>query len=66
MNETSGYLELLAQLFIFTVGLVILVLVILFLIDVTQRRHAIRRNFPVIGRFRDFFEYLPYGYNHAQ
>lgn len=66
MNGTSRYLELLAQLFIFAVGFVILQLVILVLIDVTQRRHAIRRNFPVLGRFRDFFEHLPHGYHHAQ
>lgn len=58
MNETSRYLELLAQLFIFIVGFLLLVLVVMFIIDVTQRRHAIRRNFPVIGRFRDFFEHL--------
>ena len=29
-----------------------------YLIDVTQTGHAIRRNFPVIGRFRYFFEHL--------
>ena len=58
MTETSRYLEFLAQLFIFIVGFVLLVLVIMFVVDVTQRRHAIRRNFPVIGRFREFFEHL--------
>jgi len=26
--------------------------------DVTQTEHAIRRNYPIIGRFRYFFEYL--------
>ncbi len=34
------------------------VVVILYLIDVTQTKHAIRKNYPVIGRFRYLFEYL--------
>ena len=50
--------EILAYLFLFTVGTVLLVLVIVFVVDISQRRHAIRRNFPIIGRFRDFFEHL--------
>ncbi len=29
-----------------------------YILDVTQTRHAIRRNYPVIGRFRYFFEHL--------
>lgn len=32
--------------------------VVMYVIDVTQTRHAVRRNYPVIGRFRYFFEYL--------
>ncbi len=51
-------LEFLAMLFVFTIGLGVLVVFILFFLDITQRHHAIRRNFPVIGRFRDFFEHL--------
>jgi len=31
---------------------------VMYVIDVTQTRHAVRRNYPVIGRFRYFFEYL--------
>jgi len=37
-------------------GIVLLILVILFLQDVLQKEHAIRRNFPVIGRLRYFLE----------
>ena len=37
-------------------GIVMLVLLILFLQDIFQRRHAVRRNFPVIGRLRYFLE----------
>ena len=31
---------------------------ILYIIDITQSKHAVRRNFPVIGRFRYFFEHI--------
>ena len=32
--------------------------VVLYIVDVTQTKQAIRRNYPVIGRFRYLFEYL--------
>lgn len=51
-------LAFLAVLFIFAVGTGILVVIYLYIMDVTQTRHAIRRNYPVIGRFRYFFEHL--------
>ncbi|MCY4190422.1 MAG: FMN-binding glutamate synthase family protein, partial [Rhodospirillaceae bacterium] len=47
-----------AFLFIFVIGLVFLALVMVFISDVTQRKDAIRRNFPVIGRLRHFFREL--------
>lgn len=50
--------EFLAQLFVFVIGTAALLIAIAYVLDVTQRKHAIRRNFPVIGRFRDFFEHL--------
>lgn len=37
-------------------GIVMLVLLLLFLQDILQRQHAVRRNFPVIGRLRYFLE----------
>ncbi|GIX16165.1 MAG: FMN-binding glutamate synthase family protein [Rhodothalassiaceae bacterium] len=48
----------LAALFIFIVGLGALALVVLFVIDITQTKHAIRRNYPVIGRMRYLLEHL--------
>ncbi|MDE1461236.1 FMN-binding glutamate synthase family protein [Spartinivicinus poritis] len=36
----------------------IIVAVTFYIIDVTQTTHAIRRNYPIIGRFRYFFEHL--------
>jgi len=49
-------LQVMAALFVFLVGLGVLTIIILFVIDITQTRSAIRRNYPVVGRFRYFFE----------
>ena len=51
-------LEIMSVLFIFSVGVVVLVIMILYIIDIFQTDHAIRRNYPVIGRFRYLFEKL--------
>lgn len=51
-------LEILAYLFVFVVGISALWIVILYLIDKAQTKHAIRHNYPVIGRLRYRFEYL--------
>ncbi len=45
-------------LFVFVLGLLVLYLAILYVIDKTQKEHTVRRNYPVIGRFRYFFEHL--------
>lgn len=51
-------LELFAAAFILVIGAIVLWAVVAYILDVTQTRHAIRRNYPVIGRFRYFFEHL--------
>ena len=51
-------LEFLAVLFIFVVGLAVLALVVVYVLDVTQTRQALRRNYPVIVHFRYLFERL--------
>ena len=51
-------LEIMAALFIFCIGLVFLVILVVYVIDVTQTKQAIRRNYPVIGHFRYFFEHI--------
>ena len=51
-------LSLLATLFVFAVGLFVLAVVVMFIIDISQREDAIRRNYPVIGRFRHLFSTL--------
>jgi glutamate synthase domain-containing protein 2 len=51
-------LEVMTFIFIFVIGLALLVTAVIFVIDITQTEHAIRRNYPVIGRFRYWFEHL--------
>ena len=55
---TFDIVRALASLFVFVVGVVLALIVVLFVIDRTQTGNAIRRNFPVIGRFRYLFERL--------
>ena len=51
-------LEVLSTLFIFVIGLLVLWIIVLFVVDTSQHRDAIRHNFPVIGRFRYLFSHL--------
>lgn len=48
----------LATIFIFIVGVFILFLIGVYIADVTQTKQAIRRNYPVIGHFRYYFEHV--------
>lgn len=48
----------LVTLFVFVVGLAVLALIVMYFIDVTQKHDAIRRNYPVVGRFRKLFTTL--------
>jgi glutamate synthase domain-containing protein 2 len=52
------FLEAAAAFFIFAVGLGVLWVIAMYVADVSQTRHAIRRNYPVVGRFRYLFERL--------
>ncbi len=51
-------LTVLVYTFVMMVGIGVLAAVILFVIDISQTHDAIRRNFPVLGRFRGVFEHL--------
>lgn len=55
---TINVLSFLALLFVCVLGSGILLVLTLYIVDRTQKTHAIRRNYPVIGRFRYFFEHL--------
>lgn len=51
-------LDVMAMLFVFAIGVGVLLVAVLYIADVTQTQHAVRKNFPVIGRLRYFFEGL--------
>lgn len=53
--EVLGWL---ATVFIFVVGIFILFLIAVYIADVTQTKQAIRRNYPVIGHLRYYFEHI--------
>lgn len=44
--------------FVFLIGLMMAALAVLYVIDVTQTEQTVRRNYPVIGRFRYVFEHM--------
>ncbi len=44
--------------FVFGLFAAIVLLAFIYVIDRFQRKHSLRRNYPVIGRFRYFFEHL--------
>ena len=58
IEQATTILQFMAGLFVAVIGSALLLGIVLFIIDVTQTKHAIRRNFPVIGRFRYWFEHL--------
>ena len=55
---TMTGINYLSTLFIFGIGVFFLALAVLFVIDICQTKDAIRRNYPVIGRFRYLFSTL--------
>ena len=66
MNDMMGMmagsamqgLSILGSLFLFVIGVIVAASIVLFFIDVTQTEDAVRRNYPVIGRFRSLFAKL--------
>ena len=55
---TQALIQWSALTLLFVLGMVFLGIVVLYLIDRSQTRHTIRRNYPVVGRFRYWFEHL--------
>ncbi len=51
-------MEFMAVLFVVVVGFVVLAIIIIYIFDVTQTKSAIKRNYPVVGHFRYFFEHI--------
>jgi glutamate synthase domain-containing protein 2 len=58
MDIVSQVLGWFSYLFVVLLGFGAIAIAALYVIDVTQTKHAVRRNFPVVGRFRYFFEQL--------
>ena len=51
-------MQFMAVLFVVVVGFVVLAIIIIYILDVTQTKSAIKRNYPVVGHFRYFFEHI--------
>lgn len=47
-----------STMFVMLAGLALMAMIVLFIIDITQTKDAVRHNFPVIGRFRGLFTHL--------
>lgn len=59
ISETAlAVFEFSVLLFVFVVGVGVLVVIVMYIYDSIQSTHTIRRNYPVIGRFRYSFERL--------
>ena len=58
MNFLLGFLELVSVLILLALVAGLVIVAVVYVIDITQTQHAIRRNYPVIGRFRYLFEHL--------
>lgn len=51
-SVTMTGISYLSSLFVFTIGVTTFAILVMFVIDVVQSRDAVRRNYPVLGRFR--------------
>jgi len=58
MELAAAVLRFLVYLFVSLIGLAVLAAAVMYVVDRSQTKHAIRRNFPVVGRFRYMFEHL--------
>lgn len=57
-NFVLTVMQYLAYAFIFAIGLAVLWVVVLYFRDKTQTESTLRRNYPVVARFRYFFEHM--------
>ncbi|MEB8389300.1 FMN-binding glutamate synthase family protein [Rhodobacteraceae bacterium KMM 6894] len=58
MEWVMPLVQILALIFVVILGAVALIVIVFFVMDRRQTEDAIRRNYPVIGRFRGFFSSL--------
>ena len=61
-SRLHEYVQLVSNLllngFVLLFTALVIVVIVMYIVDVTQTTHAIRRNYPVVGRFRYLFENL--------
>jgi len=57
-NFALTVFNIMAQLFVWLVGVVIIGIAVVYVVDRVQTKHAVRRNYPVIGHLRYWFEHL--------
>lgn len=58
MDLISTTLQFAIGLALFLIVFAIVSIAVMYVMDITQTKHAIRRNYPVVGRFRYFFEHM--------
>ena len=51
-------MDFLSALFVLSLGVAVLLIICFYIVDVLQNKDAVRKNYPVIGRFRDIFSNL--------
>lgn len=57
-NVILSVLQVLSYAFIFVMGIAVLWVVVIYFRDKTQTESTLRRNYPVVARFRYFFEHM--------
>lgn len=57
-QEIVTFLEAMVFLFVFVIGSAVLAVAVMYLVDITQSKSTLRRNYPVVARFRYFFEHI--------
>ena len=58
VEDAVNGLSFLSSLFLGVIGLFVFFIIVIFLIDKTQTKDSVRRNYPVLGRFRSIFTTL--------
>jgi len=58
MKEAAKGVSFLSSLMLFLIGLFIAFIIVIYFIDKTQTKDSVRRNYPVLGRFRGIFTEL--------
>ncbi len=58
MSFVKTALDWIGAIIVFALLLLVVTAIVLYIMDKTQRKQTIRRNYPIIGRFRYFFEHL--------